>query len=128
MRKKICNKCGKIIDDNVSCCVSLNKTISKRQEESDKELRTSRWRNTRLRVLKRDRFTCQRCLIKYGIINTEDLTVHHIKSRKEYPELFYDLNNLICLCRTCNLQLEAKEFNHKLDFKINISSDNEFIL
>lgn len=127
MRKKMCNRCGKIINDNDTCCVSPKK-ISKKQADSDKILRTSKWAKTRIRVLKRDNYLCQRCLIKFNILNTEDLTVHHIKSRKEYPELMFDLNNLVCLCRTCNLQLEALEFNHQLDFNFKIPSNDDYIL
>ena len=28
---------------------------------------------------------------------------HHIKSRKEYPEFMYDLDNGICLCIPCHI-------------------------
>ena len=119
VRKKMCKHCGKIINDNDICCVTPIRRSDK-QRESDKELRTRRWAKTRQTVLKRDNYLCQRCLIKFGITNTEDLTVHHIKSRKDYPELFHELSNLVCLCRTCNNQLEAKEYNHELDFDFKI--------
>ena len=57
---------------------------------------------------------CQRCFIKYKIITCDDLTVHHILSRKHYPELIFEDENLICLCSTCNKQLGTKD---KLDFE-----------
>lgn len=128
MRKKICNRCGRIIKDGDICCAPPRKTISNRQKDSDKMLRTVKWSKTRKSVLERDKYMCQRCLIKFDIINTEDLTVHHIKSRKEYPELFYELTNLVCLCRTCNLQLEREDLNHQLDFEFNTRDEEYEIL
>lgn len=52
-------------------------------------------------VRKRDRF-CQRCR-EYG-----KLHVHHIKSYAEHPELRYDMNNLICLCKACHNWVHSK--------------------
>lgn len=48
---------------------------------------------------------CQRCYIKYGIINGDELQVHHIKPRITHPELMYDEDNVITLCKSCNVQL-----------------------
>lgn len=67
-----------------------------------------------MQIIKRDGFLCMRCFIKYNIINSEELTVHHILSRKNYPELMFEDSNLICLCSTCNKQLGTKD---KLDFE-----------
>ena len=38
-------------------------------------------------------------------MNTRNLQVHHIKPRKEYPELMFEPDNLITTCKTCNLQM-----------------------
>lgn len=51
-------------------------------------------------ILKRDNYTCQKCGAK------NRLQVHHIKSRKEYPELIMDADNCITLCITCHSQTD----------------------
>ena len=133
MRKTICSKCGKIKSDTQKCACDKIKTINvkpiKSEEKKDYKngIHSARWRKKRLFILKRDKGLCQRCLHKFNIFNGEQLTVHHIKSRKEYPELMFEDNNLITLCLTCNLQMEAKDLNHQLDFDITIE-DNDFNL
>lgn len=117
MRKKICSRCGKFINEGTkcSCAPAIQPKYNNKFSSKDDIIHTQRWRNKRLEIIKRDNFLCQRCLLKYNILNSEQLTVHHIKSRKNYPELAFDNNNLICLCDTCNKQLGTKD---KLDFEI----------
>lgn len=131
MKKKICPRCGSIIDFNTkcSCAPVFSNSIKKHQKESDNKLRTRKWARLRESILKRDKYLCQRCFIKYGIVNTEDLTIHHIKSRHKHPELFYERNNLITICRVCNSQLEAMHLDHQLDFTpTTLDNENEFNL
>lgn len=66
---------------------------------------TRKWRKFRLTIIDRDNKMCQRCYLKYGIINGEELQVHHIKPRIHFPELMFDEENVITLCKTCNVQL-----------------------
>ncbi|WP_460223561.1 HNH endonuclease [Bacillus cereus] len=80
-----------------------------KSESSKKHVSSqTRFQKLRKRMLKRDNYTCQRCVIKLGkrdhLIH-EDLQCHHIKSWRDYPELAYDENNLIIVCRDCNLKL-----------------------
>lgn len=73
-------------------------------------------------VIQEDGGVCQRCFIKFEIINSTELQVHHIKPRIEFPELMYERSNLITICKTCNLQLGLKE----LDFdRKEIDTNNE---
>jgi 5-methylcytosine-specific restriction protein A len=117
-RKKICS-CGKIIPDNSQCsCKKKSKQKYMRDyQRNDKNnpLKTTRWTKLRKHILKRDNYLCQRCLHKYGILNTKELEAHHIKSRKNYPELVFEESNIITVCKTCNLQLGTKD---ELDFEI----------
>jgi 5-methylcytosine-specific restriction endonuclease McrA len=133
-KKKICSHCGKMIDFNEVCsCKRSNnneykKLYRQKNKESLKPLSTKRWKKIRSLIIKRDKGCCQRCLIKYGIINTKDLQVHHIKPRIDYPELMFDESNLITLCKTCNLQLGT---SGELDFEPNLDLNNydfDFIL
>ena len=58
---------------------------------------------------------CNRCWVELGFIETAQLQVHHIKPRSEYPELTFDPDNLITVCKTCNLSLGT---SGKLDWEI----------
>lgn len=117
-RKKTCS-CGKIIDEGTKC--SCRKVAKRnymkeyqRQNKGD-PLKTTRWTKMRKKILKRDKYLCQRCLHKYSELNSNELQVHHIRSRKNHPELMFDEDNLMTLCKTCNLQLGTSD---KLDFEI----------
>lgn len=128
--KKICNKCGKIIGYTEECYCKKNKKRLKPQiQEVEKEdLITKhkyKWWKLRDEIIKRDDGFCQRCYYKYNILNDKRLEVHHIKSRKNYPELTFDKSNLITICRTCNAQLGTKD---ELDFDWEVRNDDVIIL
>ena len=63
---------------------------------------TPAWRKARKQAITRDQ-TCTNC------DNPTGLSVHHIRSITEAPDLAYDLDNLITLCQKCHATLE----NHK---------------
>jgi len=56
---------------------------------------------------KRDNYTCQRCKTKKTGHRT--LHAHHINSWSEYPELRFDLNNVVTLCRTCHEWVHSRK-------------------
>lgn len=58
------------------------------------------WRKA---VLRRDNSTCQICGKKNMIC------VHHKKGWNDYPELRYDVDNGITLCRECHKLLHKNE-------------------
>jgi hypothetical protein len=47
----------------------------------------------------RDRFICQLCLNKFP---SRLVQAHHIKPKADYPELAFDADNGICLCKKCH--------------------------
>lgn len=118
MRKKIC-KCGKIVSDIEVCSCRKKERQQKTRRweklnpEEAKFLSSAKWKRLRIKIFERDSFHCQRCLLKYGILNTESLEAHHIKSRKNFPELRWEPKNILTLCKTCNVQLGT---NDELDF------------
>ena len=125
MKKTTCS-CGRIINMGEKCkCKKENRKIYMKTYESDPLLNTYRWKKKAESIKKRDGGICLRCLYKYNQINNEELQVHHIKSRKHFPELTFDDDNLITICKTCNLQLGTKD---KLDFELRNKNDIEFNL
>ena len=129
MKYKVCNYCGKKYQDGGTCeCRTKNSNeYSKEYYENNKErkqmLNSKRWKELRERTIKRDGGMCNRCWVELGIIEKSNLQVHHIKPRAEYPELMFDPDNLITVCKTCNLSLgvsgqldwEIQRFNEDLD-------------
>lgn len=123
---KICGSCGKRLEHKETCPCRQQYLNRKSKENSNGFYTTRTWRKLREKVLKRDNYMCQRCLIKFNLIETEYLQAHHIKSREHFPQLQYDIDNLICVCRTCNLQLGTTD---KLDFEWeNNDEEREYIL
>jgi len=116
MRKRICGSCGKIINEGMCACRKAAKQEYNREHRRDEILDSYRWKKKRKQIVQRDGGLCQRCFYKYKMIITEDLQVHHIKNRVDFPELAFDDDNLICVCQVCNRQLDQK---NKLDFEWN---------
>lgn len=120
--------CGNIIARTDTCPCKERQQINSKKYKTDKEieeekfLKSTRWKKTRLRVIKRDGGSCQRCLSIYNVIESANLQVHHIKSRKNFPDLRWEEANLVTLCRLCNTQLGTKD---KLDFKHTVPSVEE---
>ncbi len=98
-------------------CSKNCRIISLRKPEHLKtnKVRLKKWRKE---VLERDKFKCVKC----GEDNFDLLQAAHIKSREEYPEFQFDLENGQTLCLTChandspkhlrNLILSAKNINY----------------
>lgn len=60
----------------------------------------------RKNILDRDNNQCKVC----GWRATE---IHHLKSRKKFPELIYDKNNVISICRGCHIKIEPRSLGYK---------------
>lgn len=61
---------------------------------------TARWRRLRWNALVRDQFTCQMCGRIEG--NTSLLVGDHKLAHRGDPELFWDFDNVQCLCKRCH--------------------------
>ena len=57
---------------------------------------TKAYRRARIKVLNRDGHVCMYC----G--SSEDLTIDHVLSIKNHPELAMDLDNMVIACKICN--------------------------
>lgn len=57
----------------------------------------------RVNVFERDDYTCQEC----GQVGGE-LNAHHIKEFAKHPELRFDVNNGITICKNCHKKIHQK--------------------
>ena len=64
------------------------------------------WRKN---IKMRDNYTCLVCKKTANIVGANNIHAHHIKPKKGYPELKYDINNGITLCSSCH-----KKYEHKI--------------
>lgn len=75
--------------------------------DNKKQRQSDLYKNWRLLVFERDKYTCQDC----GIIGNT-LHSHHIKSFSKHKELRFDINNGLTLCFNCHKKLH-KNMNLK---------------
>ncbi len=71
------------------------------------------WKNWRRKVFERDNYTCRIC----GNDKGGNLEAHHIKKRSLYPELKYDVDNGITLCKSYHESIYGKEEKYEKKFK-----------
>lgn len=81
----------------------IRKNVSKRKDG------TKKWKDIRLFVLKLKKYRCELCSKNTNI-------VHHIKEVCNYPDMQFDIENLMVLCRECHrkqhLNLPDKFFSN----------------
>lgn len=118
MLKKLCSKCGKIIQyGKARCEVCEAKYQDKKINNSyynkfirDKKTQTfydsHEWKKIRKVVLSRDLGLCIMCKNE-GVISYADI-VHHIVELKEDSSKSLDINNLISLCNGCHNKIHSK--------------------
>ena len=111
--KHLCSypSCGCIIDNKGFCQehkhlqqvkVETAKPFSTATRSSPELYATTRWKKIRKLVLTRDKHQCIKC----G--STIKLSIHHVIPHKGSLELFYNVDNLITLCKTCHNAITGK--------------------
>lgn len=112
-------KCGQKHPIGTEC---PNKYKYKRENSSEEnkivnKFYTSKsWREKREEIKSLDKGLCQRCLIKFGIVTTERLEIHHIEPLTVKWEKRLQNDNLITLCVQCHRWIDIKN-NGRLDFE-----------
>jgi len=90
---KTCSRCNKIVDYNHKC----NKGKVYKHNDIDKLRSTRAWTIKSIEIRELSKYLCSVCLDE-GIINYEDVQVHHILKLQNNHELLLEDSNLICLC------------------------------
>lgn len=66
------------------------------------------YKEWRIAVFKRDRYTCIKCNAKNGNGKAIKFHAHHIKSFSDYPELRFEISNGLTYCKDCHKQIHKK--------------------
>lgn len=122
--KKMCARCGKIIDYGNRYCDKC-KGISYKdynRHKRDKVLQSFynslAWKSIVKMVKARDKGLCLCCLKKNKISYYN--VVHHIEELKENRDKSLDIDNLICLCHSCHAKIHAE---YKTENKVEIQNE-----
>ena len=111
-----CGICGGKHEVGTDCPNKYKfKKVSDVSQKANKFYRTKAWQMKRKEILERDKY-CQRCWLKFGIVNMDQLQIHHIKPLTKYWDERLNNDNLICLCRACHRFLDQSK-NGNLDFE-----------
>ena len=78
---------------------------------SDRYYESPKHRRWRAAVLRKAKGLCVECA-RYGK-RVEATHAHHIKPRKEYPELRYVIDNGMALCTACHSRIEPRTGERK---------------
>lgn len=96
---KYCDNCYK------NKILKNKETRSKNMKKADDSLKTPQWKALRNKVIKRDNNCCRLCLIN-DYVETRTLQVHHIHKRIDRPDLTFNEDNLVTLCKVCHEKVE----------------------
>lgn len=126
---KKCSKCGEKYEYGKKCpCYykSRKKDIAVKGKE-DNFYTSEPWRTLRyIKIIEYGAF-CQRCWINNFLIVSRNIEGHHIIPRSKRPDLELDPENIVILCKRCNLQLgdsgiidwdRTKEKRRNMDYHI----------
>lgn len=92
---------------------SVNLKIVDQKTRTKNKRGTKEYKDFRLKVLKRDNYTCQACGRK------NSLHVHHLYPISRYPKYIYNTETAICICRFCHrVTLRREETFIELFIKI----------
>ncbi|MDQ0999774.1 5-methylcytosine-specific restriction endonuclease McrA [Neobacillus niacini] len=131
---KTCRKCHQKYEYGTKCsCLSkYRKQMNTVQGKEDNFYISKEWRAVRELVfieygIEDGALCCQRCLINERIIVYKNMEGHHLKPRSKYPELELDPDNIVPLCKSCNIELgdsgivdwdRSKELREKIDYTL----------
>lgn len=74
--------------------------------DSGADRKTEQWKVWRQAIYKRDDYRCGFCGQQGGSLHP-----HHIRPRRDFPALKYDIANGITLCRQCHMRTIGREYD-----------------
>ncbi|MDJ1632688.1 HNH endonuclease [Rhizobium rhizogenes] len=105
----------KALGSRIAAPSTRQEAEAQRHRERDRTMpwrawyKTARWQKLRMVVLVRDLFTCQMKGCGRIEADTSQLVADHKIPHRGDEVLFWDENNLHCLCKTCHDSLKQKQ-------------------
>lgn len=97
MGYKACSRCGRIHPAGYRCMAG--RTYGPRNDAEESRIRhTKTWEHKRAEVKEKANGLCEVCMDR-GTYTYTGLEVHHIDKLRDRPDLAYDNENLVCLCK-----------------------------
>lgn len=118
-----CKYCLKIHDRYVECDSKIKHKKNKQKDKYNDDrykvyndcYNTTRWKKVREEVLKKSNYMCEICK-QLGILNYEDIQVHHIEKIIDNPYKMYDEDNLLVVCRKHHREVEGMNENEIIEY------------
>ena len=110
---KTCSRCGKVVDYNHKC----NKGKIYKHNDIDKLRSKHSWTIKSIEIRERSKYLCAVCLDE-GIINYDDIEIHHIEKLQNNPDRLLDNYNLICLCKQHHKLADIGKLDKEYLFKL----------
>lgn len=108
---KACSRCGKIHAKG-DCSVAAPDITYKHNKQADYFRNQRKWKN-KTNVIKERDYNCCRVCLSAGVVNCNELSVHHIIPLAINYDLRLDDSNLITLCRYHHEQAERGRISKK---------------
>lgn len=99
--KRMCDKCTEVVGSHRAVRDKIYQD-NRNDKEYQAIYKNPRWKMVRKQALVKANGLCEAC-IKQGKISYVD-DVHHKIPIKVNMAKAYDINNLICLCRSCHME------------------------
>lgn len=123
---KSCSYCGRIHDSKKSCRQKRDAEQERwNKRKATKALafrRTNAWKDKSMEVRKRQHYMCVCCTHNLegttNMLNTKDLSVHHIVPVEENYDLRLDNENLITVCNMHHEMCEAGKIGRGIQKQI----------
>lgn len=91
-----------------------------KQLEKTRIRQTTEWKDWRMKVFSRDKYTCQECFKVGGVIEPHHIIPVRVVGLES--SLLFELTNGITLCRSCHIKTVRKESDFAEKYSAIISS------
>jgi 5-methylcytosine-specific restriction protein A len=100
---KLCG-CGRIVIGDCEACRTQRNASAEDYRATSGQRYGSAWEGLSKRYRAKNPL-CENCL-KHGI-TTQAIEVHHKEKARDRPDLIYQWDNLMSVCRACHVKLDA---------------------
>lgn len=127
---KRCKRCGTLVEGYKGVCEGCIELVEKDKQQayrlydntdSIRKMRHSKeWKKLREEVIETFGGLCAKCLVEEKLVPFDH--VHHIVYAENDESLFFDKNNLVCLCEKHHREVHKHRIKGLRDFELYLES------